>query len=417
MAESNIYLIGNGAASMEAIKGLRESNFEGQIHLISDSIWPSYNPMLTTYYVAGKIDFEDMFPFGYSMDFYNKYGVNVYFGSKVVELDAENKTIKSAAGQVWNYDKCLVASGASPALPPIMGINSKNVYTMRTIEDAIKLKEALKKNPKKALVVGASMVGIKVVELFDEAGLEVCLADLASCIFPIAAHKECARVIEQKLIKKGIELKLDAGLEGIEETKKGAIAYFTNGESVEADIIVVCVGVKANLDFIDKTQITIDKGILIDDYMRTNDSDVYAAGDVSQGTNLLTGKKEIIGLWTNARYQGRTAGRNIAGANETYKGNTLNNITHFMGMLFTGIGSLNAGDHHEIYNKENSYVYLVWDDDKLVGVNMLGDSCSNIGMVKNALEKSLIVKKYLSKNDLCSENLRNSLLISYFRPK
>ncbi|NLY70420.1 MAG: NAD(P)/FAD-dependent oxidoreductase, partial [Clostridiales bacterium] len=121
MAESNICLIGNGAASMEAIIGLRESNFQGQIHLISDSIWPSYNPMLTTYYVAGKIDFEDMFPFGYSMDFYTKYGVNVYFGSKVVELDAENKTIKSAAGQVWNYDKCLVASGASPALPPIMG--------------------------------------------------------------------------------------------------------------------------------------------------------------------------------------------------------------------------------------------------------------------------------------------------------
>jgi len=407
-------IIGNGAAAVEAIKALRQNNYSGEINLISNSIWPSYNPMLTTYYVSGKIEFGDMFPFGYDMDFYNKHDVKLHLGSPVVELDADKKIVRTDNGLKLEYDKCLIATGASPFLPRIKGINLKNVYAMRTVEDALKLKDALKKSPKKAIVVGASMVGIKVVELLNNAGLKVTLADQAACMFPLAAHEECAEIIQRILIDKGVDLKFGAAIEGITENGNKLTASFGEAGEVEADIIVICIGVRPNLSFVNKNQITVDRGIVVDDHIVTNNNDVYAAGDVSQGTNILTGEKQIIGLWSNARYQGRTAGRNMAGVEDTFRGSIPHNITHFMDMIFTGMGDLHNGDRHETRQTEDSYVHLVWDKEKLVGVNMLGSSSSNIGIIKSALEKRLINASSLDSGCICSNNLSNNLLINYF---
>ncbi|HKL10144.1 MAG TPA: NAD(P)/FAD-dependent oxidoreductase [Clostridia bacterium] len=414
MTDKKICIIGNGAAAIEAVKALRENKYMGQIHLFSDSIWPSYNPMLTTYYAAGKIDFSGMFPFGYGMDLYKEYDVKLHLGSPVVELDTNNRVVKNDAGEKFEYDKCLIATGARPFVPPIKGVDNKKVLLVRTVEDALKLREEVKKSPERVLVVGASMVGIKVVEMLNDIGVKVCLADLASSIFPLAAHKECANIIQEKLVEKGVELRLGASLTGIEETPNGLKGYFGESDSIEADFIVLCIGVRPNLSFVDKNQITIDRGIVVDDHMRTNDENVYAAGDVSQGTNLLTGKKQIIGLWTNARYQGRTAGRNMAGVEDVFKGNTLHNITHFMDMVFAGIGDLYGGERHETVEECDSYVQLVWNEEKLVGVNTIGKSSSNIGIIKNALEKSLIEDNHLDSKCLCSTNLRDSLLMKNF---
>ncbi len=409
-------ILGNGGAAIEAVKALRQSDFTGDIHMISDSIWPAYNPMLTTYYVSGKIDFSAMFPFGYDRDFYTRHEVKLHLGSPAVKLDTKTKTVNSATGCTWHYDKCLVATGASPFLPPIEGIKNKNVYAMRTVEDALKLKDTLKQSPKKGLVIGASMVGIKIVELLYNAGLEVCLADMAPCLFPLAAHKECACIIEERLVSKGIKLRFGAGIEKILEASGRLSGYFSDGEPPEeADIVVVCIGVRPNLGFIDKQQIELDRGIVVDEHMRSSNPDVYAAGDVAQGTNLLTGKKQIIGLWPNARYQGRTAGRNMAGREDTYSGTIPHNITHFMHMVFSGLGDLASGTRTETEQRNGGYVQKAWDDERLVGVNMLDNSCADIGIIKSALEKSLVTGNPADFRDLCSTRQRNDLLISHFR--
>ena len=141
-------------------------------------------------------------------------------------------------------------------MPPIEGIGSDRIYTLRTVDDAVRLKEAMTKAPKKALVIGASMVGIKVMELFYKTGVEVCLADLAEHIFPLAAHPECARALEERLEQKGIKLRFGAGIEKVEETNQGVRAYFNGStESEEADLLVMCIGVKPNTGFIDRKQV------------------------------------------------------------------------------------------------------------------------------------------------------------------
>lgn len=390
VATETICIVGNGCAAMECIRSLRDKGYGGKIHLFSDSTWPAYNPMLTTYYAAGKMDFETFFPYGWDHGFYQKYQVHLHLGSPVIRVDAFKQVAENEAGIKIHYDQCLIASGARPVLPPIPGLKSKKVYTMRTIEDSIALRKALRDHPRKALVIGASMVGIKVMEAFYQAGVEVCLSDLAENIFPLAAHPDCALVISERLKQKGIKLRFGAGIERIEESSEGLMAYFDgSSEPEKADLLVMCIGTRANTDFLDKNQVAMERGVLVDEHMRTNVPNLYAAGDVAQGCNLLTGEKQIIGLWANARYQGRTAGLNMIGMEDRFSGNIPHNITHFMDMVFVGIGDMWNGDREEKDFDGSTYRHFVWSNHRLIGVNLL-DNFTEAGLIKQALLKGLL---------------------------
>jgi NADPH-dependent 2,4-dienoyl-CoA reductase/sulfur reductase-like enzyme len=192
------------------------------------------------------------------------------------------------------------------------------------------------------------------------------------------------------LEQKGIKLRFGAGIEKVEETSRGGIRAYLEGstESEEADLLVMCIGVRANTGFIDRKQVAVDRGILVDGYMRTSVPGLYAAGDVAQGKNLLSGESEMIGLWNNARYQGRTAGRNMAGENEFFAGNIPHNITRFMGMDFIGIGNVNDHDRIEKKYDGKRYIQLFWKDGLLTGANFL-DSYTESGVIKHALIKGL----------------------------
>ena len=405
-----ISIIGNGCAAMECIKSLRENRYSGEVHLFSDSRWPFYNPMLTTYYASGKIDFEALFPCGCNFNFYRDYGVQLHLGSPVVKVDAIEQTIENKSGFKITYDQCLVASGASSFLPAIAGINKKNVYTMRTIEDSMAVKRALQHHPRKVLIIGASMIGVKVVEMFYKAEVTVCLADLAPHIFPLVAHPDCAGIIEERLTQKGIQLRFGAGIERIEETSTGLNAYFTGDSKPEtADLIIMCTGMQSNIAFLDKGQVKTEQGVIVDNRMRTNVANLYAAGDVAQGPNLLTGETQVIGLFSNARYQGKVAGKNMAGAADEFSGNIPHNITCFLDTVFVGIGDIRNGTREEKQYDGRTYRHLVWDNSRLAGVNLLNDF-TEAGVYKHALIKGLLSGQTIADlgclQQLCSSDWR-----------
>jgi len=406
---TSVAVIGNGCAGIECIKALRENDYKGKIHLITDSKWPVYNPMLTTYYVIGKIGFEGLFPFGSNEAVCAKYDVDLHAESPTVFLDAVQRIVANKAGLELKYDNCLVATGATPILPPIPGINSEKVFTMRTVEDAVRLKKVMEKKPRRALVVGASMVGVKLVELFHKAGVEVCLADLANHLFSLAAHADCASVLEERLSKPGIRLRFGSSVERMEEVLGGIRAHFKDSDEYEdADLIIMCIGVRANTGFIDSKQVAIDRGVLVNEQMQTNIPSLYAAGDAAQGRNLLNGAQQIIGLWANARYQGRTAGRNMAGRQDHFPGNILHNITHFMGMDFVGIGDVMNYDHMEKQDDGKTFIQMFWTKGILTGANFI-DRFTESGVIKNALMKGLQEKIIFSPENSA---LVHQLLIS-----
>ncbi len=383
-------IIGNGAAAVEACRGMRKSGFAGPIDVFAAGNLPVYNPMLTTYYVAGKIEYSLLFPYGDSNAVFEKYRATLHPNSPVTALSVKNRTVTATNGETFTFNKCLIASGASPVVPPLPGANSPKVFTMRTVEDAVALKAAMEKGPKRALVVGASMVGIKLVEMFWKAGLQVDLVDMADRIFPLAAHPDCSGIIERRLAGMGIGLRFSAALERLEDTDHGVLAWFKGDDRpIETDIVLMCVGVRPNLGFVDRAEIEVRQGVLVDMHMESSAPGIYAAGDVAQGMNLQSGQQQLIGLWASARNQGFTAGCNMGGQHREYAGEILHNITHFMGMDFVGIGDACAVDTCEIVETDNGFSQLLYKNGQVCGANFL-DLYTEAGMFKNAFTKNIM---------------------------
>ena len=389
-------LIGNGGAAVECMLALRRYGYDGRIDVFAETDLPVYNPMLTSYYAAGKIDYPVMFPYGNDLSVFDRAEAVFHPRCPVTRLDGRGHLVETADGDIYPFDHCLIASGARAFVPPFPGSDSRRMFTMRTAADAVAVHEAMKAlKPRKALVVGASMVGIKLVELFYKAGVDCVLADMAPSIFPLAASERCAHYIEDRLRRKGIGLLFGAGIERLEETESGVRAYFKGlPDPVEADIVMMCIGVRANLDFVDKEEIACKQGVLIDTHMRSNLPGIYAAGDCAQGYNLLTGEPQIIGLWANARMQGKTAGANMAGADVQYPGEILHNITHFMGMDFIGLGDVK--EHTDVRQAMNDrqYAELFYRDGELVGANFV-DLIESSGVLKAAMRRALIAQDHL----------------------
>lgn len=384
-----IAIIGNGCASVACFKAMRSCGYDGELHVFAKDGGAVYNPMLTTYYASSRIGWEIMFPYGCGNEIYDRYGVTLHEHSAVTALSVKNRSLTTEAGE-FDFTKCLIATGASPLVPPFPGSDLPQVYVMRTAADAVKLRGAMEKKPRRALVVGASMVGVKLVEMFRQMGLEVTLADMAPHIFPLAAHAETAHRIESRLEGMGVALRFDAAIDRAEAATGGIRAWFKGiAEPVEADILLMCIGVRANIGFVNGDEIPVDKGVLVDARMEAGAPGIYAAGDAAQGRNIQTGRNEIIGLLANARRQGTAAGRNMAGVPCELPGEVLHNITHFMGIDFIGIGNVRDYDRAEAREDSGCFRQIFYKNGAVVGANFI-DLYENSGVFKTAFVRDLI---------------------------
>ena len=413
MAEKCI-VIGNGCAAMECVKAARESGYAGEFFVMSDSSLPSYNPMLITYYASGKIGYDGLFPYGDSFDFYDRYDAERCFGSPVVSLDTEQRIVTNADGLAAEYGKCVIATGAAPVLPGAYLGAKDSMLTLRTVEDAARFKELLGSGKKRVLVAGASLTGVKAVEALVDAGFDVCLTDIAKNIFPMSSHENCSAIIHKILEEKNVRLLFGVSAETVEKDGDTFKVKFSGADSPDIyDHIIVCVGVRPNISFVDPGQIKTDAGILVDGHMETSAEGVYAVGDVCQGRDIQSGDARVFALWSNARLQGRTAGRNIAGRIEKYAGALPHNITHFFEQDFIGIGDTSGGD--EVYEETdkagNRYCRLVFSDKKLKGVNLLNIPEIS-GMLKYRLTKGLLADSAL--DELCDGSIAMNKLYNKY---
>ena len=209
-------IIGFGCAGFHALEAIREADKTGVIHIYSEHTDPPYNPMLTTYYASNRLCYEGMFPFGDLADIAANYHAEIFSGTRVTALDADKRTLTLEDGTERAYDKILLATGARSFTPPIPIECPEAAVSMRTLDDARVLKRILEERPiKQAVVIGASMAGIKVAEVLHNNGAHVILADMAPYIFPLAAYPETAERIERKLTDDGVELRFRAGLAAV----------------------------------------------------------------------------------------------------------------------------------------------------------------------------------------------------------
>ena len=299
----------------------------------------------------------------------------------------------TSGGTARNYDKLLIATGANAFVSPVEGRESPNVYTMRTMRDARSLRERLDQGRiRSAVVVGASMVGIKIVELLRQRGIACTLSDLAEHIFPTAAFDSVAEEIERRLVGQGVEMAFGKGLAGLADRPEGGVTVrLSDGSSLSCDLAVLCIGTRPNLGFLEKDALETGRGGLrVDDHMATSVPGVYAAGDCAEHRNIQSGQPQAVGLWANAGRQGDVAGAAMAGRRDVYEGSLVHNITHFMGMDFISLGDKRLGGEHRVFSHRADGLWLeaLVANGRLNCVNIL-DSHEISGIVKGMLMKQL----------------------------
>lgn len=383
-------IIGFGCAGYQALAAIRQAGCDAQVDVYTETDLPPYNPMLTTYYVGGKLPYEGLFPFGTLEDIGRQYEANFLTGTRVAKVDAQARAVTLESGETRAYDKILISTGATAFVPPSFA-GVEGAFCMRTVEDAVGLKTALEaREYQSAVVVGASMVGIKVAELLLKRGIRVTLADMAPHIFALAAYPEVSAMIEERIDKLGISMAFGRALSGAEKTETGYRVTFADGETLDTDLLVLNIGTRAATGLLDPEQVNVDRGVVVNERMETSAPGVYAAGDCCQGRNLQSGQTQIIGLWANAGIQGRVAGRNMAGVGDETDGNILHNITHFLDMDFIGLGDNRATGQVYQYHSPDRRFYLqaVLKDGWPVGFNIL-DNYGISGILKAHLVKVL----------------------------
>ena len=329
----NYVIVGNGTAAVGCIEGIRSVDNTGVITVISLEDRPVYSRPLISYYLEGKTDTERM---KYRPDgFYKENGCRVLYGRRAVSLDAQNRTLKLDDGTSLGYDSLCVAAGSRPFVPPFEGLDTvERKYSFMTLDDALSLESALTEQSR-VLIVGAGLIGLKCAEGIKERVKSITVCDLADRVLSSILDTDCASVVQEHLEKNGISFMLGDTAVRFEPGK----AYMKSGITVEFDILVLAVGVRANTELVKDAGGAVNRGITVDTRMRTSLDSVYAAGDCVEGYDSSVGANRVLAILPNAYMQGRTAGINMAGGNAGYDNAIPMNSIGFFGLHIMTAGA------------------------------------------------------------------------------
>jgi len=397
-------IIGNSAAAVGAIEGIRSCDKDGEITVISNESYRAYSRPLISYFLAREVDAGRMFY--RDKNFYEKNKVRTMLGKKAVALDLEKKAVLLEDKQKVSYDKLLMATGGNPFVPPLKGLDKDNVFTFTTWDDAKKL-DKLVDQIKKVVVIGGGLIGMKATEALQARGLKVVVVELADRVLSLALDKKASDMVEEQLRKVGVEVITDntvTEITGPDRKVKGVI--LKDGSAIECDAVIVAIGVKPNTELVDGTEIDVNRGIVVDDNMRTNVPDVYAAGDVAEAPELLSEENRVIPIWPGAYSQGNVAGYHMAGGEKEYLGALPMNSIEFFGLPTISVGMSNAGGKEfEVLSKydpkEKSYKRIVLKDDVVVGALFIG-AIDRAGIYTGLIKEKADVKNF--KEELLSDN-------------
>ena len=366
-----VLIIGNSAAAIGCIEGIRSHDVVTEITVITDEKYMAYSRPLISYYLWGKADKKNMHY--RENDFYEKTNVTLITSQKVVSIDTVKKQVTTNANLIEKYDKLLIATGASPFVPPVDGLEGKsNVFTFLKWDDAEELKKVVGKD-KNAVVVGAGLIGIKVSEGLLPHCNSVTIVELAERVLPMVLDEASSKLVAKIIEEKGIALELGNSAVKIEGKTSVESVLLKDGKELPCDILVMAVGVRPNVQLAKDANIEVGRGIKVNEYSMTNKLDIYAAGDVTESFDSVAGDQKIMALWPNAYLQGETAGLHMSGA--IVKKPTLfpmNSVTIF------GYPIITAGIQPDasclVLEKEDNdgLARLIFRENKLVGMMLLG---------------------------------------------
>ena len=357
-------IIGNGVAAASCIEGIRSVDPDGAITVISEEKHPVYCRPLISYYLQGKTDLLRM---RYrDEDFYARMGTRVLYGRKAIRIDARRKEVSLDDGTTVSYTTLCLAAGSSPFVPAFEGLESvAQKFSFLTLDDALALEQALRPESR-VLIVGAGLIGLKCAEGLAGRVSGVTVCDLADRVLSSILDADSAAMMQEHLEAHGIRFYLqDSAARFAENT-----AYLNSGKEIPFDVLILAVGVRANTSLLKEIGGAVDRGILVDERMRTSVPDIYAAGDCAEGMDQSIGQPRVLAILPNAALQGHAAGVNMAGGTELFdKGIPMNSIGFF------GLHAMTAGAYDgELYEERTVHTLkrLYTRDDRLRGFLLIG---------------------------------------------
>jgi len=309
---SSILIIGGGAAGLAAADMLRREGYSGPLRIISaDADAPVDRPNLSKDFLAGNAP-DEWIPLR-PPEWYAEQKIDLTLGERVTELDAHAKTIRTHGGQVHEYGALLLATGAEPQRIPVEGADPARVFCLRSFADA---KEIIRMagSAKRALVVGASFIGLEVAASLRARGLSVDVVAPESVPMERVLGPELGKFVQSLHESHGVRFHLGQTVGSV----KGARVALSNGGVVEADFLVLGVGVKPSVELAQRAGLAVDRGILVNEYLETSAPGVYAAGDVARWPDPRSGAPIRVEHWVVAERQGQTAAKNMIGIRERF---------------------------------------------------------------------------------------------------
>ena len=356
-------IIGNSAAGIGAVEGIRQMDRDGEITVIANEPHHTYSRPLISYLLLGKVAEEGMKYRGEG--FYSDNNVR-FIHADVTEIDAAGKAVVLSDGSRICYDKLLVATGSSPFVPAFEGIDAvRDKFTFMSLDDARNLEKALAPD-KRVLIIGAGLIGLKCAEGIIKRVGQITVLDLAPGILSSILDSEGARIVQSHLERKGIKFKLSSSVKRFE----GNTAILESGDMIDFDILVLAVGVRPNTALLGGVA-DIGRGITVNAKSETTAPDIYAAGDCTQTQDVSSGQEKVMALLPNAYMQGECAGINMAGGDMSFDKAIPMNAIGLLGMHIITAGSYSG----EVFtgNTEEGYKRLFYSDNKLSGYILIGD--------------------------------------------
>ena len=366
-----IVIIGNGIVAISAVEAIRQLNRDCEITIVSKEREPAYTPCFLYRYVTGEIGKKRLYIRG--DDFYDANRIKIISGAAVAEVIPDDSRVRLSNGTGLGYNRLLIAAGSNPVIPKIQGIDGDGVFTFKTISDADRILSKIKKD-REVVVIGAGFIGLEIAEALCIKGCRVTVVEREDRILPRMLDSEMAEIVQRHIEKNGIKILTTKEVvlvkRGFGNKVKGVM--LNDGKTIPCDMVIASVGVKPNLEMLKNGSIKTNQGILVDDRMRTNISNIYAAGDIAEIE--IGGIRKVNPIHINAVKSGWIAGCNMVD-NERYFDAHLEdmNVVTFFGLPVLSIGVQKGEKVFKRDTPKGMIKVYTGGDGLLRGAQLIGD--------------------------------------------
>jgi NAD(P)H-nitrite reductase large subunit len=393
VSQRRIVIVGNSAASLAALEAVRRLDTVSPVTLVAEEAIPAYSRVLLPYLLSGERQDLSFRP----PDYAQRMGARLLLGRRAVRIAAH--ALELDDGTRLPFDRLLVATGSRAAIPAVEGIATPGVSALKTMADALRIREELS-GARHAVILGGGLICLLVVHALLKVGVSVSIVVSSDRLLTRMLDEEAAGRLQRRLAEAGVRILTRTDAARIVGSNGRVRSVVTAaGEALPADLVILAKGIRPDVDLARAGGLATGRGVLVDEYLRTSRPDVFAAGDCAEAPDMLVrGKTTIPGTWFEAVAQGETAGANMLALSRPSPGAFKMNVMEILGIAVASMGMIHAPDSDGrviVRARDGNYRKLVLARDRIVGAVLVGD-------VSEAGPIAMLIRRGLTLSDLTS---------------